>query len=273
MISARQGQAARSRTSSATPGWLIVAGQEFHDLWFSWRAPILMLAFSLLLSLLTYLAAISNDLNFLDQKDTVNLVIQVAIVVGVTLSLLTTADSMSGERERGTLETLLLTPVTPRQIVAGKLLASLSVWPVGLIITIPYIWALRIGAGLFADAVIAGAVVGSLLTITFSCLGVIISTFSRSNRTSLAASFFIFFALVAPTQFPSGALKGWFGDLFLRIDPMTASQSLTREIVVNNHSWGSNLSLLAAPVVAALVGLVATFILTSRLQLQGGFSK
>jgi ABC-2 type transport system permease protein len=232
-----------------------------------------MLAFSLLLSLFTYLAAISKDLNFLDQKDTVNLVVQVTMAVGVALSLLISADALSGERERGTLETLLLTPVPRRQIAMGKLLAALSIWPVCMLIAIPYVWALRVGSGLFADAVIAGTVVGALLTSTFASLGIIVSTFSSTNRASLAVNFFIFFALVVPTQLPSSALKGWFGDRFLRLNPVTAGVDFVHKVVVNNHSWSQESSLLAAPVVAALVALAAASLLTDRLRLQGGIGR
>ena len=44
------------------------------------------------------------------------------------LALLAAADAISGERERGTLESLLLTPVVAAGLVAGKLLAALSLW-------------------------------------------------------------------------------------------------------------------------------------------------
>jgi ABC-2 type transport system permease protein len=257
-------------TTAPAPGWWVVAGQEFRDLWLSWRGPMLALAFSVLLSLLTFLAATNKDLNFIDQKDTVNLVMQVTLGIGVAISLLVSADALSGERERGTLETLLLTPLPTRQIVMGKLLAALSVWPAILVIAIPYIWALRIGPGLFTDAVLSGAVVGALLTITFASLGIIVSIFSSSNRVSLAASFFIFVALLTPTQLPGGALKGWFGDLLIRVNPVTAGARFVDRIIVSNHSWGQESSLLISPVIAAIVGLVVVYLLSERLQLRGG---
>src|SRR3970040_2612239 len=111
-------------------GWMVVATQELRDVWLSARGPVLVLVFSLLLSLLTYLAATNKELNIIDQKDTVNLVVQITLGVGVAASLLFSADAVSGERERETLESLLLTPVPPRQIALGKLLAAVSVWPV-----------------------------------------------------------------------------------------------------------------------------------------------
>src|SRR2546423_8808632 len=106
------------------PAWAVVAGQELRDLWLGGRGLILSLAFSLLLSVLAYLVATNQALNFLEQRESVNLTLQVAIAVGALLALLGAADSVSGERERGSLETLLLTPASRLQLTLGKLLAA-----------------------------------------------------------------------------------------------------------------------------------------------------
>ena len=59
----------------------------------------------------------TRALNFLEQRESVNLTLQVAIAVGALLALLAAADTVSGERERGTLETLLLAPVPRLQLL------------------------------------------------------------------------------------------------------------------------------------------------------------
>ena len=101
-------------------GWLVIAGQELRDIWLSARGPTILIGTSLLLSLLTYLAASNEELNIIDQRDTVNLVAQITMALAVGVSLLFTADCLSGERERETLEGLLVTPVPRRQIALGK---------------------------------------------------------------------------------------------------------------------------------------------------------
>src|SRR5688572_31291392 len=102
-------------------GWLVVASQECADLWRSGRGPLLLFLFSILLSGVTYLTSTNQALNFLEQREAVNLVVQLAVAVGVLAALIVSADAISGERERGTLESLLLTPVARRAIIAGKL--------------------------------------------------------------------------------------------------------------------------------------------------------
>lgn len=267
---ARSDYRLRSAPTAPAHGWLVVAVQELRDIWLSWRGPIIVFAFGLLLSLLTYLAATNKELNIIDQRDTVNLVVQVTLGIGVAVSLLFGADTVSGERERETLESLLLTPVPRRQIALGKLLAVVSVWPVLMLVAVPYVWALRAGAVLFTDAVVAGFVVGSLLTAAFASLGVIVSILSNSNRLSLAASFFVFVVLLAPTQIP---LTGWFGDHIARINPVTAGSRFVDRIIVKNHGLGQEWTLLIAPVVAAVIALAVAFVAAGRLRLQGGIDK
>src|SRR2546426_9719475 len=116
--------------SAARPprAWAVVAGQELRDLWLGGRGLLLSLAFSGLLSVLSYLVATNQALNFLEQRESVNLTLQVAIAVGAMLALLAGADAISGERGRGSLQSLLLTPVARLELTPGKLLAALSLW-------------------------------------------------------------------------------------------------------------------------------------------------
>src|SRR5213592_1728806 len=177
--------------STARPrAWAVVTGQELRDLWLGGRGLLLSLAFSGLLSVLSYLVATNKALNFLEQRESVNLTLQVAIAVGALLALLAAADTISGERERGTLETLLLTPVPRFELTAGKLLAAFSLWVAAFAITIPYVWFLGRGVGIVAAALAVGALVGSLLALFLTSLGVLVSIFARSNRVSLSLSLF-----------------------------------------------------------------------------------
>jgi ABC-2 type transport system permease protein len=253
--------------------WRIVGGQELRDIWLGGRGLPLALAFSLLLSVVAYLVATNQALNFLEQRESVNLTLQVAIAVGALLALLTAADAVSGERERGTLETLLVTPVRRLHLTVGKLLAALSLWVVAFAITTPYVWFLGRGVGIVGDALVTGLVVGSLLAVFLASLGFLVSLFAASNRISLSLSLLLLLALFAPTQLPSGAQKGWAGDLLLRINPITAGEHYVGKIVVNGHSWTEDVSWLTSPLIAAPVfALVAAFFGARALRLSGGVS-
>jgi ABC-2 type transport system permease protein len=251
--------------------WTIVARQELRDLWLGGRALMLSLAFSLLLSIIAYLVATNEELNFLEQRESVNLTLQVGIAVGSLLALLAAADAISGERERATLEGLLLTPVRRLDISVGKLLAALSLWGAAFAIAIPYVWFLGRGVGLVDDALAAGFVVGTLLAVFLASLGFIVSVFASSNRVSLSVSLFLLLALFAPTQLPASAEKGWAGELLLRVNPVTAGEHYVGKILVDGHPWRQDSSWLVSPALCAVVfGGVAVLVGSRWLKLGGG---
>ena len=250
--------------ASRARGWAVVLRRELRDLWSGGRGLVLCFAFSLLVGAIAYLTATNRALNFLEQRESVNLTLQVAIAVGALLALLVGADAVSGERERSTLETLLLTPVRRHEIAIGKLLAALSLWLAAYLITVPYVWFLGRGVGIVGDALLTGLVVGTLLAVSLAAFGLIVSIFSSSNRVALSDSLFALLALFAPTQLPSNAQRGWAGELLVRIDPVTAGLHYVGRIVTTGHAWNEDVSWLLSPLVSALVLAVATPLLGSR---------
>src|SRR5690349_8466081 len=134
--------------SAPSRAWTIVGEWELRNLWLGGRGLLLSIAFSALLSVLTYLVATNRALNFLEQRESVNLTLQVAIAVGALPALVAAADAISSERERGTLEALLLAPAPRLQLMLGKLGGALSLWLAAFALTIPYIWFLGRGVGI-----------------------------------------------------------------------------------------------------------------------------
>jgi ABC-2 type transport system permease protein len=250
--------------------WRIVAGQEIRDLWAAGRGLPLMMGYSLLLSVITYLVTTNTALNFLEQREAVNLTLQVAVAVAALLVLLAAADAISGERERGTLESLLLAPARRVDLIAGKGLAVLTLWAIALIVAIPYVWFLGRGVGVVGLALVNGVLVGVLLGLFLAGLGLLVSTFSRSNRLSLSVSFFILLTLFAPTQLPSGAQAGWLGDVLLRIDPMSSGLHYLGRLIVDGRSAGQELSWLIGPAIAAALAVGGALVASRSLGLRGG---
>jgi ABC-2 type transport system permease protein len=254
-------------------GLPVVLQQELRDLWVGGRGLVLSFGFSLLVSAIAYLVATNKALNFLEQRESVNLTLQVAIAAGALLALLAAADALSGERERGTLESLLLTPVSRLAITVGKVLAALSLWVAAFAITVPYVWFLGRGVGVAGDALAAGLAVGTLLAIFLVSLGILVSMLAASNRVSLSVSIFALLALFTPTQLPSSAQKGWAGELLLRLNPITAGEHYVGKIVVSSHAWSEDASWLISPLVAAVVFAAGACLLGARfVRLRPGMS-
>jgi len=246
-------------------GWLVVAEQECRDLWTSGRGLVLLFLFSVLLSAVTYLTSTNQALNFLEQRESVNLVLQFAVAVGVLATLVVSADGISGERERGTLETLLVTPVPRRSIIAGKLIAALSLWFATCLVSIPYVWVLARGVGILGQALALGLCVGTLVALGLGCIGLLISAVCNSNKTSIAASIFLLLILFAPTQLPSGLPQGWFFEVLLRANPVASGLAYISSMLVEGHSWTQDLSFLITPLLTAIIAGGALILAGTRL--------
>src|SRR5215213_10079032 len=240
-------------TTERRSGWLVVAEQECRDLWTSGRGLILLFLFSVLLSAVTYLTSTNQALNFLEQRESVNLVLQFAVAVGVLATLVVGADGISGERERGTLETLLVTPVARRSIIVGKLIAALTLWFATFGVSIPYLWVLGREVGILGPALVLGFGVGTLLAVGLGSIGLLISAACNSNKTSLAASAFLLLILFAPTQLPSGLPQGWFFDVLVRANPVDAALSYLSTQLLQGGPWTEDLSYLISPLLTAVL--------------------
>ena len=244
-------------------GWAVVTGQELRDLWFGTRGLTLILAHSVVLSVLSFLVAGNADLNLLDARESIGLFVKVTLGLGTLAALISSADAISGERERGTLEHLLLTPVRRHDLVVGKLLAALSVWVAGLAIGIPYILVLARGPGVAGDAVLVLLVPGTLVAVALTALGLAVSSVSRTNRASLIIAIVILLALAVPSQLPSSATQGALGDFLILANPVAAGIKLAGRVIVDQATWASQWKLLISPAIASFI-LTAIAVASSR---------
>jgi ABC-2 type transport system permease protein len=256
------------------PDWIVVLDRELRDLWLGGRGLWLLLGTSLLLGAVTYMVSASGTANYLEQREAASLALQIGVVIGSLLVLLAAADAVSGERERETLETLLLAPIGRGHVAAGKLLAAISLWFAGFAVSVPYVWFLGRGVGVVGIGITTGLVAGTLVAVSLGSLGLLLSLCAGSNRVSLSVSLLVLLALFAPTQVPSSAQRGRVGELFQRVDPITSATHLVTARVVNGRTWGEELSWLVSPVAGALLLSGATIGLASRrLRLAGGLGR
>ncbi len=265
------GDAHVERAPSASPGWWLIMWRELADAWVGGKSLILILLFSILQGMSAYVFASNSELSLIPPKEMVFLTLQTAIATGLFVSLIIGADSISGERERATLETLLLAPTSRRQIVFGKFLAAISAWPVAMLITTPFLYVLsQRDMEAFNEAMIGGSILGSFLALGFTAFGMLISLWSNSNRTSLFVSLIVYLICLLPTQFPGTAQTGTMGRMLKRINPMESVNQYLEKTIVNNRTLAEYWDWLAAPVIFVVVTLIVLFWAAPTLRLEGG---
>lgn len=255
---------AGDETARAAPenslGWTVFR-HELTELWAGGHVLNLLILFSVLMSITAYLVATNNEIQLLPLNETVLVALLAAITFGLFTGLVLAAESISGERERATLEALLLTPVSRRQIIWGKFLAALSPWPVTLALSAPYLIVLSRGDPILGRVLFWGAIVGTLLAITFIGLGMLISIWSRSTKVSLSGTLLIYVLALLPAQLPTEFQNTTAGYILSVVNPVDASRRFLRSVLVDNRPPGELWAFLVVPAVfiALLLGVLLIY--------------
>ncbi len=252
-------------------GRTVVLVTELRRLWLGWRGPLLLLVFSLFLSVYVLLLAADPEINVLSQRKMLDQTIQVTVLVGILAVLLLGADSFSGERDQRSLESLLLTPVARGQLVRGKLLAIMTLWPAMIPVAVPYIALVARGTGLTPAAVLLLLLPGTMLVGLCATLAVLVSSFAPTNLVSFAVNFLVILLLAAPTQLPGSVSALPQVHWLVVVNPFTAVADY-QSTLLDGGAWSTGLDRLLSPVIA--LTLLAGFgpgLLDRRLSLEGGF--
>ncbi|HET7292683.1 MAG TPA: ABC transporter permease subunit [Vicinamibacteria bacterium] len=256
-MSAVQSSGARrvGPAAGASPIWWLVFKRELGELWLGGKALYLMLVYTVLMGLYAWSLATNTELNLLPLKEMVFEMVKAAIAVSLFICLIVGAESVSGERERLTLEGLLLTPASRGELLVGKFLAAASPWPVALAIAFPYWRAVSQGDAVFERAALWGAVVGSILAPAFAGLGMLISVLCNTNKASMVASLAFYLVFLLPTTLAgppkiqrSAAL--WLKQYLLEwVNPMASSNRFLQRVLIDNWPAADVGILLTMPVV------------------------
>jgi ABC-2 type transport system permease protein len=245
--------------------------QEVVELWVGGRAINLLILYSCLLGLMTFLLATNSELSLIPPKEMVFLTLLNTISFGVFIGMIIGADGISGERERGTLEVLLLTPASRRQLVLGKLLAALTPWPAAFLISLPALFVVSQGDEVLGQALLLGAILGTVLAVAFAAFGLLVSTWSNSNKASMFITLLVWLLLFMLTQLPGEAQKGDFGYFVQRINPLQASSEFLEKVLVNHRTIAEKEPFLRSSAYAFVITLVLLFLVAApRLKLEAG---
>jgi len=204
--------------------------------------------------------ASNSELRLIPPKEMVYEAIKNVIAVSLFIGLLISADSLSGERERNTLVSLLLTSASRKQIIVGKFLAAVTFWPVAFVIAMPTVKLLSQGDAIIGPGLFWGAIVGTVLVLGYVGLGMLMSYWSNSNRTSYFVSMGIYALIFIPAQWPGEDQTGVMGQLLQWTNPLAASNHFLSKILMNNNNFSEHLVWLEAPVAFAILTLGMLFL-------------
>jgi ABC-2 type transport system permease protein len=248
-------------SGNSSPAWWLVFIREMTDLWIGGKALVLIFIYTVFLGIITYVIASNSELSLIPPKEMVYETIKNVMAVSLFIGLIIGADSLSGERDRGTLESLLLTPASRRQIVVAKFLAAVTFWPAAFIIAIPTFYTLAQGDEIFGQGLFWGGVLGIILVFAYVGLGMLVSFWSSSNKTSYFVSLGIYVLILVPAQLPGTAQTGVMGQFLQWVNPLAAAYHFLSKHLVNNIKLSEFWMWLETPVIfsAAMTVLLLVF--------------
>lgn len=249
----------RDAEASAPATWRVVCAKELKELWVGGKALNLTIAYALLLGVYTFSMARHSAVSVEPPKDMVFELLKSALLFAVFMGVIIGADSLAGERERGSLEGLLLTPMRRRQIVIGKFVAAISTWPAALLISVPYFYVLAQGDEVFGHAVLWGGLFGTVLILGFTAFGMLVSFWCNTNKSSFFLALGGYLLFLLPTTLTGHAQAGFMGRLVQGLNPMGGPRFFLAKVLVNNRAPAEVWPFAVSCVVFALLAMGVLF--------------
>jgi len=213
----------------------LIARKESGELLMSGRGLAWLLALSVIMSVLSLLLVSNTELSLLDNAQVVYMVMGTVTALGALLAVVLGSDTVAGERERGSLMPLMLAPVTPSQIVFGKMGGQVAGWAVMYLLSLPYVWAVGSSGQNLAQAVVYLALFGTPVVLGFGFLGIALSARLRNVRSALLTSLITLMLLASPLLLGPSLRQSGIGKLFDAVNPFSAAVNTFDSVVIDSQ--------------------------------------
>lgn len=249
---------------------LLVATKETKENLYGVRGSMWAVLSAIVLSLMSYLLLTDKELSLLDQTEMLYIVTSLSVGLGLLVAGILGGDAVAGERERSTLESMLLTSISRGSLVAGKVWAVLVAWLLIFAISAPYILVVGTGSTVSSPALIYTFVLGTLCVAGFATLVVGMSAVASSGRSVTLGSLAIFIGMSAPTLLGTALQKSWFGAIYNTVSPFAQVRLSLDSAIVDKESLIVQLPHIGGLIAFVVLATVFAALATRRVSLEGG---
>jgi ABC-type transport system involved in multi-copper enzyme maturation permease subunit len=245
----------------------VLMRKEAGEVLLSARGLTWLLALSAILSVFALLLVSNTELSLLDNAQVVYDMAGLVTALGALLALILGADSVAGERERGTLVPLLVTPLSRGSILAGKLGGLLIAWIVMYVLALPYVWAVGSTGQNMVDAMVVLAVLGTPVVLAFAFFGMGLGASLGSLRSSLLTGLVVLILSASPLLLGPGLRQSAVGRLFDSANPFSGALNAYDAVIIDSEPLvrqAGHWLTIVAWTVAALAFAVHSFRRVSR---------
>lgn len=138
---------------------------------------------------------------------------------------------MAEEKKTGTIEMLLTKPVTDRQVILGKYLATVILVAIALAFTLPYVITISNIGNLDAGAVLCGYLALLLISASYASIGLFTSSLTSNQIVAFLSALFIGLFFHILFQIIAGGMKGLLGQIINKLSMTVHFESLSRGVL------------------------------------------
>lgn len=138
---------------------------------------------------------------------------------------------LAEEQKTGTIEMLLTKPVTDRQVILGKYLATIILISIALALTIPYAITVSNIGNLDTGGTVCGYLALLFISAAYASIGIFTSSLTNNQIVAFLSALFIglFFHIIF--QIIAGGMKGVAGQLMNSLSMTVHFESLSRGVL------------------------------------------
>ncbi len=138
---------------------------------------------------------------------------------------------LAEEKKTGTIEMLLTKPVTDRQVILGKYLATLILIAIALAFTLPYVITVAKIGNIDVGGTLCGYLALLLISAAYASIGLFTSSLTSNQIVAFLSALFIglFFHIIF--EIIAGGMKGFFGQIINTLSMTVHFESLSRGVL------------------------------------------
>jgi ABC-type Na+ efflux pump permease subunit len=215
---------------------LILGRKEAAELVLSLRGIAWLIATTSALSVFGLLLVGSTELSLLDNAQVVYDMAGITMALGALYDVIVGNDAIGGERERGSLTPLILTPLSTAALMFGKSLGLVAAWLLTFVLAIPYFWAVGSTGQNLGGAILVVAILGSPVVLGFGFLGMGLGARAMNLRASLVFSLIVLMVLGSPLLLGPSLRQSAVGRIFDAVNPFSAAVNAFDAVLVDSES-------------------------------------
>lgn len=219
----------------------LIAHKEGQSLLLNQRGLAWLLVYSLILAAFSLLLISNAELSLLDNAQVVYMMAGTVTAAGAAIAIILGSDAYAGEKERGTLVSLLVSPVSTNKLLFGKALGLLYAWGVMYLLALPFLWAVGVDGQNLYQAILYLALFGTPVVMGFGLMAMAFSAKSGNVLSSLLTSLILFIFSASPLLIGPGLRGTAVGKFIDAINPFSGALNTFDSVIIDSEPFSVQL--------------------------------